>query len=825
MTDTLVALPAAPPENPGLDYAWLKAEGTRLIQAAAGKVWTDYNESDPGVTTLEQLCYALTELSYRAELPLEDLLVGEPGGRIDPRRQALYPARDIFPVNPVSARDYRKLLIDRIAPVANAWIAPWLPGPGISRALEGLWDLVLYVPSLDPACNPGEERKLLDRAREVYCAHRGLCEDLRSVAVLEQVPVSVNGAVGLARGASPDAVLAALLFRLGLLFAPEPARRPLGDLVREGVQPSAIFNGPLPLHGFIADGELQPQATSIAVQEAVRTVVGTPGVTGIRDLVVVTGGRDYQGNGSVPVGRRQILRLQTRPGSGGGFTLRLFCRGVEVKPDPARVERELRRLRAEHRRRYPLDEEYAEFFGFPTGTWRDVRRYYSVQNQYPAAYGINAYGLPPDALPPRCGQAKQLKGYLLPFEQLLADYFAQLAHARDLYSTLGPEHPDGRRSYWLQYLDRDVPNVEPLFRGGAEAYRQGLRALVDADDPWVRRRGRFLQFLLSLYASGLGTDDVVAPDGDPCGGGDPAEDAPTLLRARLELLRRVVEATAARARGFDYLRRPSPANLSGMEVRTRIQLGMPLAERRPLAEVLEESCIELREGEGGDQAGALEWHADAVEETFEAVSPAGAGEGGAAPPAGCARTLSESLLDAPPAPGDLRVGTLPGDASVAAVHRVAGGWRLLGRFADRAAAAEAARGFGALLERLRLHARQLYVVEHLLLRAGRVRGERGGFDYSSTLTAVFFLPPRLRDDAGYQAFARELVRANTPAHLAVRCCFLGYRRGRRFESLYAAWRQALERGERRRLREASARLRDFLRDCGAGSEPPPCGRG
>ncbi|QDM29033.1 hypothetical protein FNL56_25060 [Tardiphaga sp. vice304] len=51
--------PAAP-ANHGLDYAWLKQHGTERIQQLAGQIWTDYNEHDPGVTTLEQLCYALT---------------------------------------------------------------------------------------------------------------------------------------------------------------------------------------------------------------------------------------------------------------------------------------------------------------------------------------------------------------------------------------------------------------------------------------------------------------------------------------------------------------------------------------------------------------------------------------------------------------------------------------------------------------------------------------------------------------------------------------------------------------------------------------------
>ena len=166
MADTDVvpaAIPATPPENPGLDYDWLKAEGTRRIQASAGKVWTDYNESDPGVTTLEQLCYALTELSYRAELPLEDLLIAEPGGGIDARRQALYPARDIFPTNPFTEHDYRRLLIDRVPGVENAWITPWRPAAGNPRGVRGLWDISLYVPGFDPVCNPCQEREIVDR--------------------------------------------------------------------------------------------------------------------------------------------------------------------------------------------------------------------------------------------------------------------------------------------------------------------------------------------------------------------------------------------------------------------------------------------------------------------------------------------------------------------------------------------------------------------------------------------------------------------------------------------------------------------------------------
>src|ERR1700716_2391839 len=97
-----VSIPPEKPRNKGLDYAYLKDEGLTLVQQLAGEIWTDYNEHDPGVTTLEQLCYALTELSYRAELPIADLLTDQQSGRIDARRQALFIPRRILPCNPLT---------------------------------------------------------------------------------------------------------------------------------------------------------------------------------------------------------------------------------------------------------------------------------------------------------------------------------------------------------------------------------------------------------------------------------------------------------------------------------------------------------------------------------------------------------------------------------------------------------------------------------------------------------------------------------------------------------------------------------------------------
>ena len=62
------------PEKKSMDYEYLRKKGIEFAQTLSGKTWTDYNEHDPGVTILEQLCFAMTDLGYRTNFSIEDIL-------------------------------------------------------------------------------------------------------------------------------------------------------------------------------------------------------------------------------------------------------------------------------------------------------------------------------------------------------------------------------------------------------------------------------------------------------------------------------------------------------------------------------------------------------------------------------------------------------------------------------------------------------------------------------------------------------------------------------------------------------------------------------
>ncbi|MBK8965771.1 MAG: hypothetical protein IPM36_03665 [Lewinellaceae bacterium] len=119
MTRTPV-IPKARPDHPSLDFDVLRSEGVRHLENLATELWTDFNAHDPGITLLELLCYAITDLGYRSRmLPIGDLVAGS-------KEKAFFEALEILPSAPVTARDYRKLLID-VKGVKNAWVEKYGP--------------------------------------------------------------------------------------------------------------------------------------------------------------------------------------------------------------------------------------------------------------------------------------------------------------------------------------------------------------------------------------------------------------------------------------------------------------------------------------------------------------------------------------------------------------------------------------------------------------------------------------------------------------------------------------------------------------------------
>ncbi len=122
-----------PPALKSMQYETLRELGIRHIQELAGKLWTDYNTHDPGITILEVLSYVLTDIGYRINYDIKDILAQKLAGSDDYDIKNFYTAREILPVCPVTFNDFREIMIDveiidergaepQFYGVKNAWI-------------------------------------------------------------------------------------------------------------------------------------------------------------------------------------------------------------------------------------------------------------------------------------------------------------------------------------------------------------------------------------------------------------------------------------------------------------------------------------------------------------------------------------------------------------------------------------------------------------------------------------------------------------------------------------------------------------------------------
>jgi hypothetical protein len=789
MSSALTALtgtiPRGKPPAPGLDYAALRTEGINLIQAMCGDIWTDYNYSDPGVTILEQLCYALTELSYRAYLPVQELLADPRSGRVDLYRQALYPARAILPCNPVTLADYRRLILDRVPEVANVWFTP--AAVTTASDVNALYDVAVLLHERNP-CAPGRDRAaILHRIRACYNRHRALGEDVRAITALDLLTTHVFADVRLADEADPVTVLAQLLFHLGLALAPEPRRASLDEMLKLGLSSAEIFTGPLLTRGFIAAGALSAQPQAIPVNNLLQLMSEVPGALTIAGLKVEVQDtpKPYLPGDVITLPANAICSLCVTPRE-QTFTIRLLHGGAVCQPDPAAVERQLARLWAAQRQTHFLWAEYAAHFRLTRAVARPLTAYSSVQEQFPNVYGINSFGLPPEASATRRAQARQLKGYLMVFDQLMADFFAQLGFLRELFSL----QAGGADTYAWQSLAPIVPDVAPLLVPG---YKAGLASLAGRKRAMPARQRQIIDLLLSLYAS-------VLPHlrGGDCN--QPAPDPMAPLRASRSLLERIVPATRDRGRGFDYAAQGFVRGHAGLLIRVHAELAALAGTDRaaPTTHGHPSFGRLLPSAAGAALAARLipvevTGDPDELNENFYANPLAD-------------HVVAPALL---PALADIRrfrLGRIEGDADICLICQDnEDNWWLIGQYQDAVSTLGACAAI-VRAARQREAPHEIQLVEWVLLRAALLPGDTA-MQYNFRVTAVL----ADRDEAPvWRRQACAILRANLPAHLALDCLFLGPQAMHEFRRRHRHWCAALRTRGPDRAGAASLALQTFL---------------
>ena len=564
--------------EPLLDYATLFNAGLRFTQTLAADHWTDYNLHDPGVTILQQLCYALTDLAYRARWPVEDLLAQPPkalpgAGPAESLQSTLFDGPHILTCAPVTAHDYRTLLYAQVEALENAWFR----ASDDPRGIQGLYDVdvQLYQPF------EGSVEKPRGDVRALYLRTRPLCEDIAEIRILTPGPVTIAAEIDIDSSDTADDIAANIFSRLQSNLIPPPVYSSIWMMREAGRPYDEIFEGPAMI-AVIDNATPDQPPRQLAVAEFAKIARGAAGVARIRRLELAMEGADQADSlastlawdaGVVPT----IDIKETLRGRRDGAPQFLLRRGeVAQELDFDRVMSNIaHRQFMDHERVLSTTRTVSSdpYNRLPTGTFRSPGRYTSIRGQFPMVYGLGPYGAPRRFLPgdsriarrteARGLKVRQLEDYLMIFEQVMANHLAQLANIPALFAL---DERAGAATYFWQAVDPDGGAGRAGGRGeaGPADFRESLCALVAQEDPVLERRQRLLDHLLARFNESFDDDRL-----------DRAWDAASRTAADVAAMKRARNAAKAaflcdylfvsafRGAGIDYSFDPPPPTAGG----------------------------------------------------------------------------------------------------------------------------------------------------------------------------------------------------------------------------------------------------------------------
>ncbi|SFR39692.1 hypothetical protein SAMN04488005_1399 [Yoonia tamlensis] len=191
-----------------LSFDILRASAIAAAQDASGKVWTDFNLHDPGVTLLEQTVFALSEIAYQGDHSVRDLLTDKTG--LDLQARAVFAPQDVLPGRPVTHADLAGRL-SQLDGIARVFVTR---GPA-----AGLVDLLL-IPQKQNA-----DATLIAQTRACFEDNRILATAINRIDIATPQPVVITGEIAISPLAQPDRIVAEIIYQLQLLFKGMPVTK------------------------------------------------------------------------------------------------------------------------------------------------------------------------------------------------------------------------------------------------------------------------------------------------------------------------------------------------------------------------------------------------------------------------------------------------------------------------------------------------------------------------------------------------------------------------------------------------------------------------
>jgi hypothetical protein len=499
------------------DTLWSTAQDALTVYAA--KRWSARSDADSGVTLLQALTFAVSDVSYRHTLPLADLLTPESvpnksatclnhgTGNDSSIFASEFGPETALTCGPVTLNDYRRLLLDLTDTdnesstflFRDVQIATVSPEQSYAYVYDTDRYMFLFVGEeknqleqkkknkqsyrvpgqyrLWATLNPGvKEDDAKKRLQTCLRDNRNLCEwEITDICLLTPTKQEPQVVIELEDDLSADQtaqIVALVIWKANDALLPWPIRQSAAVRLAQGEAAEAIYAGPHLKHGWIADlppsrgmddqGKLTKRLVSYSsLIAAMMTVRGIKRVWWDRQ-------NGQTSEKALEIAANAQVQLWVDPASGLlkdsalGRLIIVRKRGQTITVEPRAVNKYLKarltqgtQAKRDERRRVPY------------GQYRHPAYYRSAGSWLPPVYGLQQGADQFD----QNFNAKQLLRFLRPFEQQVANNADQL---EKLPRLLAFDDRDPRAAIWGA---ADWPNADQ----DVLTHEQTARALPERD--------------------------------------------------------------------------------------------------------------------------------------------------------------------------------------------------------------------------------------------------------------------------------------------------------------------------------------------------------
>ncbi len=640
--------------------------------------------------------------------------------------------------------------------------------------------------------------EVMKMTKESLHNHRNLCEDYCSIKAIAVEDIGVCTDMEVEPWTDIEAILAEAYYRIDQYFSPDIKFYSLKQLMDEAVPVDVIFEGPKLSNGFIKNEQLDSTNLKrvIYTSDIINLLMDIRGVKNIRNFVLTK----FDADGNLIKSEEWVMEIQYNHQPRlymEASKILVYKNGLPFLPDQLELNGTLQVIKGQHvQPKYSVLENDLKV---PEGKYYRLNDYYPVQYSLPLTYGVGYDGLPSTASVERKSQAKQLKAYLIFYEQLLVNYLEQLANIRELFAI----DTSVEKTYFSRLLNEvEINDFEELNNGMTDSL---LHSLIESQDEFFDRRNRLLDHLLSRFAENFNEYALMLYAYST----NKAFADSKLIKDKVHFLQDFPFMSANRAKAINY-NDPSHVcnneNIAGLQMRIQRLLGMDsfagffeLYEEKDEDGISFERRWRLKDEKGNIQLSSSTKYTDASLNASELKARAEI------------NVVKQFITDASRYEVKkvrkwvLNLTDTTGE--VIATRKQ--------HFATKALAQTAKNQIIVFGKKL-LAADKVFVVEHLLLRPRNIPSLQfpngdpllticippdcnscGEEDpYSFRITVVLSGETGIANsEIEFRRFAEQTIRKEVPAHLGVKICWVSNNQLMQFEKVYCEWLSELAKPE------------------------------